>query len=254
MSDLLNSDNNQNTEQEEAQQQQEVAPQQEGSQEQREPESFLTWGEREFKSKDDVIKKFEHADSFIEQQKTELEKLQEEKARLEAELQQSKKIEDAMQEIQNRQPEQREPAENTTQQEANQPQFDEEQLLSKFEQRQQQRAIEAQQQENLKQIHEQAKARYGDKYLDELVSKAKSEGLDYDNKDELVDLAKRKPKTFSKLFGLTEESKPSPAPRGGHNVPSEPTKKTGKPSWKDIMQEVTQERGVDYNSSFHSSR
>lgn len=245
MSDLLNSDDNQNTEQA-----------QDSVDTQEQEQSFLTWNEREFKTKDEVIKKFEHADSFIQDMKQKQEELEKALAEKEAKLQQATKLEEAMEQLK-RQNESQSAGETTTQ--PNAPtgmQFDEEGFLQKAEQRvldaQRKEAQRQQEEANLRQVHEAAEARYGKGYLSALVEQAKKEDLDYQTEQELIELARTKPKTLNKLFGLTTERKPTAAPSGGLNV-SSASKAAPSNSFADIAAETAKKYGLEYGKGFHSN-
>lgn len=242
MSELIDSDNNQNT-----------TPAEGEQQIQAEQETFLTYNGREFKSKDDVVKKFEHADSYIEEAKQREQEYQQRLAELEAKLEQATKLETAMEQLKNQQGQQAQ-GENTTQPQQNvEPKFDEDSLLQKFEQRQAEMQRKQQEEANLREIHEAAKSRLGDGYLDKLVSKAQEDGLDFTTKEELVELARTRPKTFQKLFGLTSEKKPQPAPTGGIRTSPEPNRSESR-SWEDIARDVAKANGVEWSKGFHSSR
>lgn len=245
MSDLLNSDDNQATEQ---------APTEQEAQTQ---QDFLNWNGRSFKSQEEVIKKFEHADSYIEELKRKQEELAQQLAEKEAKLQSATKLEEAMEQLKHRDSGQQ-AGEHTTQPQANvEPQFDEESLLAKAEQRfiekQQQLQQEQVQQDNLRSAHEAAQAVYGNGYIDKLVEIAKKDDLDYQSADELIELARTRPKTFKKLFGLTQERKPQAAPSGGLNVAPE-SRVSKSNSWNDIAAETAKKYGVEYSKGFHSNR
>ena len=244
MSEFIQDDNNQNV-------QEEQAPQQE-PQQQEQPQSFLTWGEREFSSPDEVIKKFEHADTYIQELKQKTQTQEERLAELEAKLAQSTKIEDAMQYVQNQQQGQQAQGENTTQPQQNvEPQFDEKSFLDKVKQEIRNEQLQQEREANLRKIHEVSKAKYGNDYINKFMEKAKAEGLDFNDPNELKEFAMSRPKTFTKLFGLTSESKPSPAPTGGQRQTNETYNQAKSNSWHDIAAEVGKEFGVEYGQGFH---
>lgn len=222
-----------------------------------EQESFLQYGDRVFKSKDEVLKKMEHADRYIEERKQKEQELQERLEQLEQELSKAKKLEDAMQEL-------KEPTRKDTQEGGNtnqpsqsvDPEKLKQEVLESIRKEQEQATAKANREANLAKAHEAASTKYGAGYMGTLEQQAKDRGLDL-SKQDIIDLAARKPATFSELFGLKGQSKPSPAPQGGYKVSSEqaPKQTKGKVSWKEQAQETAKRLGVEgYGPGFHSNQ
>lgn len=249
MSDLLNSDNQAEQEQQQAA---EAAPQeQQEQQEQQQPETLFEYKGRKF-DKQEAIKKFEHADTFIEEKKQREQELEQRIAELEGKLSQSAKIEEAMEQLKQQQSGQ--PAgENTTQPEAGMSQ-DEliQKALAAMKQEQAQMTEKQKREANLRQVHEVASSKYGEGYLDKLVQEAQAKQLDFNSKDEIVDFAATRPSAFKQLFGLSTEQKKQVNPSGGSLRQTQEQKPQGT-SFADIANEVAQNYGVEnYGRSFHN--
>jgi len=247
MSDLLNSDN-----QAEQEQQPEQSGEQQSQQEQQQqPETLFEYKGRKF-DEQEAIKKFEHADSFIEEKKQREQELQQRIAELEGKLEQSAKIEEAMEQLKQQQSGQ--PAgEHTTQPEAG---MNQDELIQKaleaMKQEQAQMTEKQKREANLRQVHEVASGKYGEGYLDKLVQEAQTRQLDFNSKDEIVDFAATRPSAFKQLFGLSTEQKKQVNPSGGSVRQTQEQKPQGT-SFADIANEVAQDYGVEgYGRSFHN--
>lgn len=246
MSDLLNSDNQAEQEQPQQEQSSEQQPQQE-----QQPETLFEYKGRKF-DEQEAIKKFEHADTFIEEKKQREQELEQRIAELEGKLSQSAKIEEAMEQFKQQQSSQ--PAgENTTQPEAG---VSQDELIQKaleaMKQEQAQMTEKQKREANLRDVHQVASSKYGEGYLDKLVQEAQSKQLDFNSKDEIVDFAATRPSAFKQLFGLSTEQKKQVNPSGGTVRQTQEQKPQGT-SFADIANEVASQLGVeDYGRSFHN--
>jgi hypothetical protein len=239
MSDLLQGVNNQATE---SQQQAQPAEQAEQS------STLFEYNGRKFDAQE-AIKKMEHADKYIDEQKQKERELTERLERLEQELAKSKKLDDALNELKATRQEQPQGA-NTTQPQGVDAEKLKQEVLRAIQAEQQQATVKAKRDANLAQSHELASTKYGQAYMDKLVLEAKQRNLDLTAED-IIDLAASKPATFSELFGLKSQSKPQAAPIGGQRPPIE-QRASGNKDWKAIAAEVAQGLGVQYDSAMHS--
>lgn len=238
MSDLLQGVNNQATE-----------SQQQAQPEQQQPTSTLfEYNGRKFDAQE-AIKKMEHADSYIEQQKQKERELQERLDRMEQELAKAKKLDDALNELKATRQEQPQGV-NTTQPQGVDAEKLKQEVMKAIQAEQQQATEKAKREANLAQSHQLASTKYGQAYMDKLVQEAQQRNLDLSAQD-IINLAASKPATFSELFGLKNQPKPQAAPMGGQRTPTE-TRSSGNKDWKAIAAEVATGMGVQYDPSMHS--
>ena len=222
---------------------------QEASSQQQQVSTLFEYAGRSFTA-EDAIKKMEHADKFIEEKRQREKELEDRLAAMEAELAKAKKLDDALAELKNSRQESQQGG-NTNQPSVSvDPEKLKQEVLKAIQAEQQQQTAKAQREANLQKAHEAATSKYGAAYMDKLVAEAQQRSLDLSAED-IIDLASRKPATFSELFGLHKQSKPSAAPVSGQRPPEQRPQAANK-DWKALAAEVVNNLGGQYDSSMHS--
>lgn len=238
MSDLMQGSGHQTTEGEQPQEQQ----QQEST--------LFSYAGRDFTA-EDAVKKMENADRFIEEKKQRERELEERLAAMEAELAKSKKLEEALEELKQSKQTQTQ-GDNTSQPSAG---VDAEklkqQVLAEIKAEQEKATSQAAREANLRKAHETATQALGSNYMDSLVAQAKERQLDL-SADDIIDLAARKPSTFTELFQLNKQSKPSAAPMQGNRTPSNSSQQVNNKDWKALAAETAKRLGTEYDSNMHN--
>ena len=236
MSDLLQSQDNQEAHVEQ-------------SSTQGQPSTFFEYNGRKFDAQE-AIKKFEHADSYIEEAKRKQQELEERLERMQRELAKATKLEQAVEHLKSTS-QGTQAGGHTSQPSASvDPEKLKADVMKAIQQEQQQATAKAQREQNLQKSHEAAVQKYGASYMDTLVKQAKERQLDLSDQD-IIDLAARKPETFKHLFGLTQQAKPSAVPSGSSRVPSQQAQSSGK-TWQEIAAEVAGELGIQYDKQMHN--